>query len=98
MVNDQGNAITVTDRRWRGDTAALFGSGATSDSVAGATTTGTVLSAASIAAEINSNGSLSGVVKASVDATTGGLDLQNLTTSAITLTGGTAGAITGLLD
>ena len=98
LVNDQGNSITVTDSTGgAGNTAAVFGAGATSGSVAGASTTGTVLGAASIAAEVNGNGALSGVVKASVDATTGGLDLQNLTTSAITLKGGTGGAITGLL-
>ena len=98
LVNDQGNAITVTDSTGgAGDTAAVFGAGATSGSVAGASTTGTVLGAASIAAAINGDGTLSGVVKASVDATTGGLDVQNLTSSAITLKGGTGGAITGLL-
>ena len=98
LVNDQGNSVTVTDSTGgTGDTAAIFGGGATSGSTAGAGTTGTVLGAASIAAEINSNTGLNGVVKASVDATTGGLDLQNLTSSAIALKGGTGGAITGVI-
>jgi len=91
IINDQGNSVTVSDGTGTGDTAAILGA------ATGAATTGTVLGATSLAAEINSNGALSGVVKASVDATTGGLSLQNLTTSAITLKGGTGGAITGLL-
>ncbi len=82
LQNDQGNAVTVTDGTGgTGDTAAIFGA------ATGVSAIGTQLGAASIAAEINSNVGLAGVVKASVDTTTGALDLQNLTTAAIGVTG-----------
>ena len=89
LTNDQGNSISVSDGTGGGDTAAILGT------ATGAATTGTVLGAASIAAEINSNSALSGLVKASVDATSGALNLQSLTTSPITMTGETSGAIDG---
>ncbi len=92
LHNDQGNAITVSDGTATGATAAIFGSATPTNTTA----IGTVLGAASIAAEINSNASLAGVVKASVNSV-GALDLQNLTNAAIGGTGATSGtAITGL--
>ncbi len=90
LQNDQGNAVTVTDGTGgTGDTAAIFGG------ASGTTAVGTALGAASIAAEINNNVGLAGAVKASVDTTTGGLDLQNLTNGSIAVTGGAGGVISG---
>jgi len=95
LQNDQGNAVTVTDGTTggTGDTAAIFGA------ATGVSAIGTQLGAASIAAEINSNAGLAGVVKASVDTTSGALDLQNLTNTSIAVTGykNATGAVTGVL-
>jgi len=72
-----------------GNIAAIFGG---ASSVSAPTP---ALSISSLVAAINGNSSLNTSVRASVDATTGGLDLQNLTTASIALKGATAGAVTG---
>jgi flagellin len=93
LVNDQGYSITVANGATNsaGNIAALFG--ATTTSTAGTTTP---LSVSDLVAAINGNSALNTSVKASVDGTTGGLDLQNLTTSSIGLKGATANTVSGL--
>ena len=95
LFNDQGYQITVTDgaATAAGNTQAIFGAGPPLNSTAGVTP---ALSISSLVAAINGNSSLNTSVRASVDATTGGLDLQNLTTASIAIKGATAGAVTGL--
>ena len=92
LTNDQGYQITVANGATNsgGNTAAIFG--ATTQSTAGVTP---ALSISSLVAAINGNSALNTSVRASVDATTGGLDLQNLTAASIALKGATAGAVTG---
>ena len=92
LTNDQGYQITVANGATNsgGNLAAIFG--ATTQSTASVTP---ALSISSLVATINGNSALNTSVRASVDATTGGLDLQNLTAASIALKGATAGAVTG---
>jgi flagellin len=94
LVNDQGYSVAVADggnTDSTGNATAIFGSSPTSAS----SSSGGLLSAASIAASINANSTLGPQVKASVDST-GALVLQNLTLGAITVKGySTTSGITG---
>ena len=95
LTNDQGYQITVADGATNGggNTQAIFGVASGSTSTAGVSP---ALSISSLVAAINSNASLNTQVKASVNATTGGLDLQNLTTTDITVKGAKATGVTGV--
>ncbi len=92
LFNDQGYQTVVADGTGTGDTANILG-GTSGTSVAGVSP---ALSISSLVAAINANASLNTQVTASVDATTGGLSLQNLTTAAITVEGAKSTGVTGL--
>jgi flagellin len=93
LTNDGGYQITMADGTGgTGDTAAILGTGGATSTA----TTSPALSVDSLIAAINGNASLNTQVKASKDATTGGLSLQNLTTAAITVDGAKSTGVTGV--
>lgn len=94
LTNDQGYQVAVANGATNsaGNATALFG--ATTTSTAGVSP---VLSTSSLVAAINGNTALNTSVKASVNATTGGLDLQNLTTADIAVKGAKTTGVTGVV-
>src|SRR5262245_2906857 len=89
LVNSSGADITVA-----GAAAATLGFSTTTSSN-GTPAASVAYTEAELAASINANAALAGKVKASVD-TNGDLKLDNLTTSAIAITGATSTNITGV--
>jgi flagellin-like hook-associated protein FlgL len=93
LVNSTGNQITVTANAGAA-TDLGFTTGQTSSN--GAVATNHQLTNTELAAAINSNNALSGIVSASVDVNTGHLLLSNLsTTTAVGLTGYNGTNVTG---
>ncbi|HEU4661696.1 MAG TPA: flagellin [Pseudolabrys sp.] len=91
LTDSSGEQITVG-----GTAAADFGFGAgNTQSSDGSPADVTNDSLSAIVTAINSNASLAGKVKASIDSTTNHLLIQNLTTTAITVNGISGGNITG---
>jgi hypothetical protein len=89
ITNNTGNNISLADAT-AGSLAQIGFTGGQSSTNG---VVGSALTASQLASAINSNSALSGQVSASV--VNGSLNLQNLTTSAISLTGMTATAVTG---
>jgi flagellin-like hook-associated protein FlgL len=94
LTNTAGTQITVTEGA--GTTAATLGFGAGhTQSADGSAAVNQALTIDQLVSAINSNASLSGVVSASKDATTGHLKLANLTNSAVTVSGTDGTNVTG---
>src|SRR5262245_20017472 len=93
LVNATGQQIVVAESG--GSTAATlgFGTGNTT-STDGTPAVSVPLTEAELAASINTNAALTGKVRASVDSN-GDLKFDNLTTTAITITGATSTDVTG---
>jgi flagellin-like hook-associated protein FlgL len=93
LTNASGEPIVVAEGA--GTTATTLGFAVGNrNSTDGTPAVSVALTETELATAINSNSGLSGKVRASVDAT-GNLRLENLTTSAISITGATATDITG---
>ncbi len=94
LTNSSGEDITVAESG--GTTAATLGfTGATLSSTNGTPASVTATSLSDLVTAINTNASLTGKVKASIDSNTNHLLIQNLTTTAIAIKGVSGGNITG---